>query len=112
MDRLDEIRQRTEAGGLIRRIDMKYLLSEVDRLNTIRAEYASNNAEITINGRQYVPKARAEAAEAERDAAVEDLKISAHCRTCAKECGLCEALSKRDHDGGCKDYEWRGNFLS
>lgn len=42
------------------------------------------------------------------EAAVEDLKISAYCRTCAKECGLCEALSKRDHDGGCKDYEWRG----
>ena len=38
MDRLDEIRQRTEAGGPIRRIDMKYLLSEVDRLQAALSE--------------------------------------------------------------------------
>ena len=49
----------------------------------------------------------ATAEEGER-AAVEDLKISAYCRTCAKKCGLSESLSKRMHEGGCRDYEWRG----
>ena len=38
MDRLSEIRQRTEAGGPVRRIDMKYLLSEVDRLTAALTE--------------------------------------------------------------------------
>ena len=75
MDRLDEIRQRTEAGGPIRRIEMKYLLSEVDRLNAL------HKREIIITG-EYAQRvidltARAEAAEAERDAAVEDLKTMA-----------------------------------
>ncbi len=66
MDRLEEIRQRTEAGGPVRRIDMKYLLSEVDRLNALHkreiiatGEYAQRVIDLT---------ARAEAAEAERDA--------------------------------------------
>ena len=54
MDRLTEIRQRTEAGGPIRRIDMKYLLSEVDRLNAlhkreiiITGEYAQRVIDLT-----------------------------------------------------------------
>lgn len=38
MDRLTEIRQKTEAGGPVRRIDMKYLLSEVDRLQAQLSE--------------------------------------------------------------------------
>ena len=38
MDRLEEIRQKAEAGGPIRRIDMKYLLSEVDRMTAALTE--------------------------------------------------------------------------
>ena len=125
MERLTEIRQRTEAGGPIRRIDMKYLLSEVDRLNTIRAEYASNSAEITINGRQYVPKdtiatltARAEAAEARADAAVEDMTavlkrdsddICAYCKNRVEcESQQCEKYSSGvgDVDGNYPDWKW------
>ena len=44
MDRLEEIRQHCEGGGPIRRIDMKYLLSEVDRLNAL------HKREIIITG--------------------------------------------------------------
>ena len=71
VERLEEIRQKAEAGGPIRRIDMKYLLSEVDRLNAL------HKREIIITG-EYAQRvidltARAEAAEAERDAAVEDM---------------------------------------
>ena len=90
--------------------DMPYLLSEVDRLNTIRAEYASNSAEITINGRQYVPKdtiatltARAEAAEARADAAVEDLNQLAHA---AASCEICKHYL--DEDCVTCNFEWRG----
>ena len=121
MDRLEEIRQRTEAGGPVRRIDMKYLLSEVDRLNAIRAEYTSDSAEITINGCQYVPKARAEAAEAERDACKADLKSMADWyRDSVCDDGIC-GWCKQDADHGldgdanecagfCKNdcFEWRG----
>ena len=52
MDRLDEIRQRTEAGGPIRRIDMKYLLSEVDRLKAL-LDKANNRAEYIEQGQKY-----------------------------------------------------------
>ena len=38
MDRIEEIRQHCETGGPIRRIDMKYLLSEVDRLQAALSE--------------------------------------------------------------------------
>ena len=48
------------------------------------------------------------ASQRREQAAEEDLKISAYCRTCSKKCGLFEALSKRDNEGGCKDFEWRG----
>ena len=44
---------------------------------------------------------------AERDAAVKDLKLSAYCRTCSKDCGVTESLSKRSR-GRCGDYVWRG----
>ena len=72
MDRLEEIRQHCEGGGPIRRIDMKYLLSEVDRLSAL------HKREIIITG-EYAQRvidltARAEAAEAERDRAVEFIK--------------------------------------
>ena len=82
MDRLEEIRQHCEGGGPIRRIDMKYLLSEVDRLTAL------HKREIIVTG-EYAQlvidlAARAEAAEAERDtykaplkAALEALHINA-----------------------------------
>ena len=71
VDRLEEIRQHCEGGGPIRRIDMKYLLSEVDRLNAL------HKREIIITG-EYAQRfidlaARAEAAAARADAAVEDM---------------------------------------
>ena len=64
MERLEEIRQKAEAGGPIRRIDMKYLLSEVDRLSAL------HKREIIITG-EYAQRvidltARAEKAEAEK----------------------------------------------
>ena len=78
VERLEEIRQKAEAGGPIRRIDMKYLLSEVDRLNAL------HKREIIITG-EYAQRvidltARAEAAEAERDAAVADMH--GYCKAC------------------------------
>jgi hypothetical protein len=97
MDRLEEIRQRTEAGGPIRRIDMKYLLSEVGRLNAL------HKREIIITG-EYAQRvidltARAEAAEAERDRAIKQM------------CRFCKSLDKK---AGIKpvcaaDCEWRGS---
>jgi hypothetical protein len=98
MDRLEEIRQRTEAGGPIRRIDMKYLLSEVGRLNAL------HKREIIITG-EYAQRvidltARAEAAEA-------DLRKCAPCWLCKKKCGIFDALDQRK-DGCCPNFEWRG----
>ena len=80
MDRLEEIWQRTEAGGPIRRIDMKHLLSEVDRLNAL------HKREIIITG-EYAQRvidltARAEKAEKERD------ELKALCRPVCPVCGL------------------------
>ena len=116
MDRLEEIRQKAEAGGPIRRIDMKYLLSEVDRLNAlhkreiiIAGEYAQRVIDLT---------ARAEAAEARADAAVEDMTavlkrdsddICAYCKN-RIECKSqqCEKYSSGvgDVDGNYPDWKW------
>ena len=115
MDRLDGIRQRTEAGGPIRRIDMKYLLSEVDRLNAL------HKREIIITG-EYAQRvidltARAEAAEAERDACKADLQSivtqsvkdmekrnwTPPCRYCSKYF-VCDYIPE---ESGCC-FEWRG----
>ena len=114
MDRLEEIRQKAEAGGPIRRIDMKYLLSEVDRLNAL------HKREIIVTG-EYAQRvidlaARAEAAEAERDAAVEDLKLALIDET-LDPCHCCE-YGRTNHcthpDGPTcgetdgKNWQWRG----
>ena len=114
MDRLEEIRQRTEAGGPILCIDMKYLLSEVDRLNAL------HKREIIVTG-EYAQRvidltARAEAAEAERDAAVEDLKLALIDET-LDPCNCCE-YGRTNHcthpDGPTcgetdgKNWQWRG----
>ena len=119
MDRLEEIRQKTEAGGPIRRIDMKYLLSEVDRLNAlhkreiiITGEYAQRVIDVT---------ARAEAAAAERDACKADLKVMADWYreiVCDDGiCGLCKQDADHGLDGDANEcagfykndcFEWRG----
>jgi hypothetical protein len=116
MDRLEEIRQRTEAGGPIRRIDMKYLLSEVDRLTAL------HKREIIITG-EYAQRvidltARAEAAESaltesqrrEREA-VKDLSQDAHCTLCKhhrSEGGDCIGVSMCAVKGMRVGWEWRG----
>ena len=109
MDRLTEIRQRTEAGGLIRRIDMKWMLSEVDRLNAL------HKREIIITG-EYAQRvidltARAEAAEAARDAAVEDLKIFSACCQCNANidgscCDMFDGTAENKYF--CSNWQWRG----
>ena len=95
MDRLEEIRQHIESGGTVRRIDAKYLLAEVDRL-----------------------QARAEAAEARADAAVEDMtavlkrdsddicKYCKHIIECkGQNCdGYCSGAG--DIDGNYPDWKW------
>ena len=115
MDRLEEIRQHCEGGGPIRRIDMKYLLSEVDRLNAL------HKREIIITG-EYAQRvidltARAEAAEAERDACKADLQSivtqsvkdmekrnwTPPCRYCSKYF-VCDYIPE---ESGCC-FEWRG----
>ena len=119
MDRLTGIRQRTEAGGPVRRIDMKYLLSEVGRLNAL------HKREIIVTG-EYAQRvidltARAEAAEAERDACKADLKSMADWyRDSVCDDGIC-GWCKQDADHGLDGYanecagfykndcfEWRG----
>ena len=110
MERLTEIRQRTEAGGPIRRIDMKYLLSEVDRLNAL------HKREIIITG-EYAQRvidltARAEAAEARADAAVEDLKrFSACCQCNANIDGSCCDMfdGTAENKYFCSNWQWRGS---
>ena len=114
MDRLEEIRQHCEGSGPIRRIEMKYLLSEVDRLNAL------HKREIIITG-EYAQRvidltARAEAAEAERAAAVEDLKLALIDET-LDPCHCCE-YGRTNHcthpDGPTcgetdgKNWQWRG----
>jgi galactose-1-phosphate uridylyltransferase len=96
MDRLEEIRQRTEAGRPIRRIDMKYLLSEVDRLNAL------HKREIIVTG-EYAQRvidltARAEAAEAERDRAIK--QMCRFCKSMDRKAGLVPVCAA--------DCEWRG----
>src|SRR5574344_2874620 len=119
MDRLEEIRQHCEGGGTIRRIDMKYLLSEVDRLTAL------HKREIIVTG-EYAQRvidltARAEAAEAERDACKADLKSMADWyRDSVCDDGIC-GWCKQDADHGLDGYanecagfykndcfEWRG----
>ena len=119
MDRLEAIRQHCEGGGPIRRIDMKYLLSEVDRLNAL------HKREIIVTG-EYAQRvidltARAEAAEAERDACKADLKSMADWyRDSVCDDGIC-GWCKQDADHGLDGYanecagfykndcfEWRG----
>ena len=154
MDRIEEIRQRTEAatpgpwktvtheeystvdvdeqggeniamvGSAIAdadfiahaREDVPYLLSEVDRMNALHkreiivaGEYAQRVIDLT---------ARAEAAEAERDAAIEDMTavlkrdsddICAYCKNrieCKNE--QCEKYSSGvgDDDGNYPDWKW------
>ena len=110
VERLTEIRQRTEAGGPIRRIDMKYLLSEVDRLNAL------HKREIIITG-EYAQRvidltARAEAAEARADAAVEDLKrFSACCQCNANIDGSCCDMfdGTAENKYFCSNWQWRGS---
>ena len=88
MDRLEEIRQHIESGGTVRRIDAKYLLAEVDRL-----------------------QARAEAAEARADAAVEDLKrFSACCQCNANIDGSCCDMfdGTAENKYFCSNWQWRG----
>ena len=119
MGRLEEIRQHCEGGGPIRRIDMKYLLSEVDRLNAL------HKREIIITG-EYAQRvialtARAEAAEAERDACKADLKSMADWyrdSVCDDGiCGLCKQDADHGLDGDANEcagfykndcFEWRG----
>ena len=98
------------------REDIPYLLSEVDRLNAL------HKREIIITG-EYAQRvidltARAEAAEAERDAAVEDMTavlkrdsddICAYCKNrieCKNE--QCEKYSSGvgDVDGNYPDWKW------
>ena len=95
MDRIEEIRQRAEDGRPIMRIDIKYLISEVEQL-----------------------AARAEAAEARADAAIEDMTavlkrdsddICAYCKNrieCKNE--QCEKYSSGvgDVDGNYPDWKW------
>ena len=77
-----------------------------DRLQTFQTDVSA----MARDAADMIESMQARLAESQRRerAAVEDLKISAYCRTCSKKCGLFEALSKRDNEGGCKDFEWRG----
>ena len=123
MDRLEEIRQHCEGGGPIRRIDMKYLLSEVDRLNCkLQDERKEHTEEYSRLRSTYIGKAkeltaRAETAEAERDACKADLKSivtqsvkdmekrnwTPPCRYCSKYF-VCDYIPE---ESGCC-FEWRG----
>ena len=88
MDRIEEIRQRAEDGRPIRRIDIKHLISDVERL-----------------------AARAEAAEARADAAVEDLKrFSACCQCNANIDGSCCDMfdGTAENKYFCSNWQWRG----
>ncbi len=133
MDRLEEIRQRCEAAKAqkekgdrvtatciawsIVTNDIPYLLSEVDRLTAL------HKREIIVTG-EYAQCvidfiARAEAAEAERDAAVEDLKqhilwngtACTYCRYCEEAesalspCDTCEDIPDTKMP---TNWEWRG----
>ena len=135
MDRLEEIRQRTEAAKAqkekgdsitaaciawsIVANDIPYLLSEVDRLNAL------HKREIIITG-EYAQlvidlTARAEAAEAERDACKADLKSMADWyrdSVCDDGiCGWCKQDADHGLDGDANEcagfykndcFEWRG----
>ena len=126
MDRLDEIRQQcAEAkddcakGYMIHTADVEYLLSEVDRLNAL------HKREIIITG-EYAQRvidltARAEAAEAERDACKADLKSMADWyrdSVCDDGiCGWCKQDADHGLDGDANEcagfykndcFEWRG----
>ena len=118
MDRLEEIRQRYEnlPPWEDDSEDVRYLLSEVDRLNALHkreiivaGEYAQRVIDLT---------ARAEAAEAERDAAIEDMTavlkrdsddICAYCKNRVEcESQQCEKYSSGvgDVDGNYPDWKW------
>ena len=135
MDRLEEIRQRCEAAKAqkekgdrvtatciawsIVTNDIPYLLSEVDRLTAL------HKREIIVTG-EYAQCvidfiARAEAAEAERDACKADLKSMADWyrdRVCDDGiCGWCKQDADHGLDGDANEcagfykndcFEWRG----
>ena len=131
MDRLSEIRARCDAAKAqkekgdsitaaciawsIVANDIPYLLSEVDRLSAL------HKREIIITG-EYAQRvidltARAEAAEARADAAVEDLKLALIDES-LDPCQCCE-YGGTDHcthpdgptcgESGGKNWKWRGH---
>ena len=121
MGKLEEIRQRYEnlPPWEDDSEDVRYLLSEVDRLNAL------HKREIIITG-EYAQRvidltARAEAAEAERDACKADLKSMADWyrdSVCDDGiCGWCKQDAEHGLDGDANEcagfykndcFEWRG----
>lgn len=109
-DRTDEIRKRCDAGRTVRITDVKYLLGEIDRLNAL------HKREIIVTG-EYAQRvialtARAEAAEARTDAAVEDLNSFARfekerCAYCIHD-NECEPGEMLCSYKGYSAFEWRG----
>ena len=91
------------------REDIPYLLAEVDRLTAL------HKREIIVTG-EYAQRvidltARAEAAEAERDAAVEDLKIFSACCQCNANidgscCDMFDGTAENKYF--CSNWQWRG----
>lgn len=87
------------------REDMEWLLSEVDALNELLT--ASKAGQVTLQKAWEQDKteltARAEAAEAERDAL---MKYGRCCTTCGKE--KCRITGGGINVHGCGSWEWRG----
>ena len=121
MDKLDEIRQRVEQ--LVRIANNPYclgpaalldgvkeivpaLLSEVDRLKQGWIDANENHTDdfMRLSAKIVALTARAEAAEADRDAAVEDLRQNGFCGSCSG----CNAPHDPNNITWCYSWQWRG----
>ena len=120
MGKLEEIRQRYEnlPPWEDDSEDVRYLLSEIDRLNCKlqdeRKEHAQEYSRLrsTYIGEAKELTARAEAAEARADAAVEDLKrFSACCQCNANIDGSCCDMfdGTAENKYFCSNWQWRGS---
>ena len=105
MDRLTEIRQRTEQ--LVRIANNPYCLGPEALLDGVKEIVPALLSEVDRLGRDInVLTARAEAAEARADAAVEDLRYSSKCWTCGYpgDCGN----GRQKPLTICGSWKWRG----
>lgn len=102
MDRIEEIKAYSKKG-IDYREDVPFLLGEIDRLKMMLD--AAVTGQETLQTRLMSENTTIDRLTAERDAAVDDLKLHGDCDTCGNNNTLdCDI----DAETGVCNYKWRG----